>query len=240
MINMDMARDIFHGKEPGNGNRKIQAKSVNAGSLNEGILVDIEDNVYRIFNKTRFEKDKKEGFRREMVLGDDHENIRITLWDKQADLVDNLAVERGDKVRISNAKVKRFNGGLELSGTAGTNVARVSPSATGITEFSALGPESKNVDVICRVVSIGRIRYFMDLSGKQSAVSDCIVSDSKEQARLVMWRSSAAYAALMRPGGFIKVEQAAIKATNAGMEIIADDLSRILINDSLGRRLNAV
>lgn len=233
MISRDMAVEIASGKAAeGRKAGRASIADLRSGRIKTGNIVELETEVYRVFNKVRFEKDNKERFRRVLVLGKENDSLRVVLWDKHAQLVDSLSIERGDKIIASNLRVVEGREGPELSSTGSTFLSRAAPSNTGISDFSELRSGNRNIDIIGRVVSVSQIRYFVDLDGKQSGVSDCTITDGKIELKLVMWRSSSSCAAEMHPGDYIKVECASVKSTEAGVEISAADTSRILVTSS--------
>ena len=217
---------------------KTNASEVLSGKIQDGTILDLEDYVERIFSKKRFEKGGEERFLRTMIMGNKQDPVRVVLWGKHADLIDSLSVERRDKILATNLKLTNRNGIMELSSTSITSFSRIVPSNTGISDFSVIS-ESKEryVDVIGKVSSLGPIRYFVNLNGSQSGVSDCTITDGRSELRLVMWGDSSRSSADMHPGDYIKVESALIKRSEEGIELHSNDLSRILVSASLRGRV---
>ena len=219
---------------------RTNATDVLSGKFQDGTIIDIEDYIERIFSKKRFEKDGEERFLRTMIMGNKPNSIRIVLWGKHADLIDLLSVERRDKVLATNLKLTNRNGITELSSTSSTSFSRIVPSNTGISDFSSLAESGdRYVDVIGKVSSLGPIRYFVNLNGSQSGVSDCTLTDGRSEIRLVLWGDSSRSSADMHPGDYIKVESALIKRSEQGIELHSNDLSRILISASLKGRVKS-
>ena len=229
LISRDMARGILE-----NGSVRVSnasAQEVCAGKFPEGGLVSVEDHVYKISNKKRFERNGLERFRRTLVLGSKGSTVVVSLWDKQADLADSLLIERGDRVLASNLRVRKAPDGYELSSISSTYLSRLSPSETQFRRFLDIKAGERDIDLVCKVVAVSPIRYFMDLNGGQSGVSDCTVTDGLTEARLTMWRSSSQYAATLHPGNYIKAESIDVREREGLIEFVAGDSSRVLVSN---------
>ncbi|MGC8479152.1 MAG: OB-fold nucleic acid binding domain-containing protein [Candidatus Micrarchaeia archaeon] len=215
---------------------KLTVKELNALKPKNADIVTIEDNIYRIFNKITFENNGTMRKRRVVALGDEGVTVRVTLWDKSSEFVDTMLVQRGDRVLISNLKTLLNNGEIELTNTPNTYISRVSPTYQVIkTNFSDLNGDEKNIDILGRILSVGPIRYFRDLDGKQNGISECSISDGSNEVKVTLWKSSSVYAAEMHPGSYVKIEFANVKKTNDKVEITANDYSRILLGQGLSQ-----
>lgn len=237
MITKDMAKSILT-KDTQKGHIKVDINDIISNKVPVGRIVDLSEHVYRIFNRIRFDASDNNKQKRTIVLGKEQSTLPLTLWDKKSDLADVLPIERNDIVHIQNLKVIKTGPSGELSSTQETHITKTSSGGTAISDFSKITGNEKNIDIIGRIVSLSQIRYFMDLSGKQSSISDCIISDGKIELRLVLWKSSSQAVAEMHPGDYIKVEFVNTKQKDSGIEIVASDTSRILINNSLYQRLS--
>ncbi|MGB9732557.1 MAG: hypothetical protein ACPLYE_01535 [Candidatus Micrarchaeales archaeon] len=220
-----------------NGNpKKVKVDDILNGKVQEGEVVDIEGNVYRIFNPRRFEKDGKERHVRTLILGDGEKSIRVALWDKASALADIMPIERGDKINASNLLLKKGLTELELSSRQNTFFTRVSISNTGIGDFSMLKIGDKDIDVLAKIVEIGSTKYFEDQNGKQRKVVRCVITDGLANMNAAFWDSSCDYIVSAHPGDFIKIEFCSIKDNN-GMEVNAGNFSRIIVNKIFKSRL---
>ncbi len=226
MISMKSAEGIAEGRIP---RRKTGVGEIAAGKVSDGEIVDIEGEVYRVFNKIKFEKDGKAQYRRTIVIGDRSANIRAILWGAKAELPDYLPVERGDRIGMDRMRVRRFEDSYELSGIGESMIRRIEPCKQCITDFSYISEDAREIDVAGRLVSVGQPKYFNGLGGKKGSVADCSITDGKTILRLVLWDSSSEIASEMHPGGYVKAEYVSAKKTDAGIELSASDLSRILI-----------
>jgi hypothetical protein len=209
---------------------KLSVQGLLGSSTADGSIVDIEDSVYRVFNKLRFEKNGSARINRIVVLGGEGSSVRIVFWDKSADAVDTALIQRKDRVIATNLRIKKTGDDTELHSTSATYISRLMPARSAVTDFSQLHGGEKNIDVTGRVVSVSPIRYFRDLSGKESGVSDCSISDGKAEIRMSLWGSSSICAGEMHPGDYIKAEFVSARLTDNGIEITANDSARLLLS----------
>lgn len=232
MISSSMASEILE-KRRSSATAKASISEILAGKFGEGDILSLECRVQRILGTKAFKKDGREGFRRSVILTDGKESIQITLWNKQAEMVDRLAVERGDKVLMDGLKLRKSEYGYELSSTNATRLARLEPSKSYIANYSAISGTEKGVDIAGSVTSIGTIRHFAELNGREGSVSDVTLTDGEKEIRLTLWGPASQHVAYMRLNDQVKIEFADIKQGPGGMEISAGENSRVLIK---GRR----
>ncbi len=218
---------------------KSNVKQLTTMAPKDNELVSVEDVVYRIFNKNRIESNGTVRLRRDLVLGEEGSTLTVVLWDKSCELVDTLLVQRGDRVLISNLKVRTLNESIELINTTGTYISRVMPSEVDVkTDFSSLNGNERNIDILGRILSVGPIRYFKDLDGKQNGISECTISDGAVEGRVTLWKSSSSYANEMHPGSYVKIEFCSIKLLEGKLDITANDHARILLGQGLTPKTN--
>ncbi|MEM3237166.1 MAG: hypothetical protein QXT89_02515 [Candidatus Micrarchaeaceae archaeon] len=235
LINKEMAKSVIEAKNQPTA-RKISASNV-PGDLAEGSIVDLEGSVLKVLNKSAVQVGKAENYFRLMLLGSDKNPVRVVLWRKYADLVDNMLIERGDSILAKSLSVKKWQGSTEFSTTSATFFFKIKPALGGISDFSKLDPSMRNVDIIAKLLSIGSVHYFMDLKSRQRGVARCTVTDGSMELPLVLWGISSNYASSLHPGNYIKIEYAAVKKTNISLEIHADDYSRILASSTFRSRM---
>lgn len=229
MISKEMANGILNSRK--SNSNKTHVTDILEGKIGEGKIIDLEGYLYRIFNKIKSKNEKGERERRSVLMGNEIAILRITLWDKQAEMIDSLFAERGDKVLISNLRLKRSPYGYELSSTAATSFLRLIPSKNAISDFSELNAGSKNIDLVGRIASIGSIRVFKNLKGEEESVSYATITDGKKELKLLMWGTSSENISSMKINSKVKIEFASIKETATGLEISAGESSRMLIKE---------
>lgn len=234
-----IGKNIANRIEANKNYTKTSVKQLVSMNPKDNDVVTLEDKVYRIFNKNRFEVNGTVRLRRDLVLGEEGNTITVVLWDKSCELLDTLLVQRGDKVLVSNIKVRTLRDSIELVNTSGTYVSRVMPSDIEVkTDFSILNDNEKNIDILGRILSVGPIRYFKDLDGKQNGISECIISDGSVEGRVTLWKSSSNYVNEMHPGSYVKIEFCSIKLSEGKLDITANDYSRILLGQGLTPKTN--
>lgn len=211
-------------------NRRCTVRQLLSSGFREGEVVDIEDSVYRVFNKLRFERNGVARTSRIVVFGSEGGSVKATFWDRSADMVDSAMVQRRDRAIATNMKVKGPGNDVELHSTSSTYVSRLMPARSAVTDFSQLHGGEKNIDVSGKVLSVGQVKYFKGLDGKDSGVSDCSITDGKVELHIVLWGSSSVCAGEMHPGNYIKAEFVSVRSTDNGIEIAANDSARLLLS----------
>ena len=228
MITSSMANGILE-KRKASASAKASISEILAGKFNEGDLLSLECTVHRILGTKIFKKDGREGFRRSVVLLDGSESIPVTLWNKQAGMVERLSIERGDRVLLEGLRLRKGLYGYELSSTNATYLARLEPSKSHLADFSALSGKERGIDIIGSVTAIGTIRHFTSLSGREGSVSEATITDGEREIRLTLWGPASQYVASMRLNDQIKIEFTDIKQGPNGIEVSAGENSRVLI-----------
>jgi ssDNA-binding replication factor A large subunit len=92
--------------------RVLKINNVNSGMKN----VSIKARVIQISDMREFErKDKNKGKVCNLILTDGTGEIRLTLWDKQASMIEEGKISEGDIIEVNNAFAKEnIFGGVEL------------------------------------------------------------------------------------------------------------------------------
>ncbi len=236
MISSSMANGILE-KRKASVPVKVSISEILSGKFNEGDLLSLECKIQRILGIKIFKKDGREGFRRSVILADGSERIPITLWNKQAEMIDRLSIERGDKVLLDGLRLRKSPYGYELSSTNTTYLARLETSKSHVADFSALSGKEKGIDIIGSITAIGTIRHFDGLNGREGSVSDATITDGEREIRLTLWGPASQYVASMRLNDQIKIEFADIKQGPNGIEVSAGENSRVIVK---GRKATEV
>lgn len=220
------------------GRVKTQDSKPAGGAGAKESIVNVKDNVYRIFNPQPVSVQGRERPRRTVILGEEGSTIALSLWGKLSDLIDISAFERGDTVMVSNLL---FSDGGELRTTQGTAINRLSPSkATALTDYSTISSDIRRTDIIGRVLEIDPIRHVSMLGRTgQTAVASCIVTDSVNAVSASFWGSSAIATTRMRTNDTIKIEFCDLRVREGRLQISANDDSRVVASSAFARRLLA-
>jgi len=198
--------------------------------------VNLEDRIYRIFNLMDYGLQMRKPPRRTIVLGAENSTIRLNLFGKAAEFIDINGFEVEDLVLVKNVLFSIASG--ELRSTGKTVMSRLSPSYSGITDYSRLTEGMKNTSVIGRVIEIDPIRYVNRLNSEgQIAVAGCKISDLVNVIPVSLWESSAIVTTRLNLNDFVKLEFCSVRSRNNSLEIYCNNLSRVLVNNKLSARL---
>jgi replication factor A1 len=85
--------------------RQLKIKNLISGLRS----VDIVARVMKAYEPREFEKDGKKGKVVNVLLGDETGVVRLSLWNEEAELVENGKLKEGDTIKISRAYVKSDN-----------------------------------------------------------------------------------------------------------------------------------
>jgi len=101
------------GKELGvNLLKEAKRKELKIKNVVSGIRsVDLLGRVVNISEKREFEKEDRKGSVVNVLLGDETGTIRLSLWDREIDVLDSLGISENDVVKIANGYVKEDNRG---------------------------------------------------------------------------------------------------------------------------------
>jgi len=199
-------------------------------------VVNLEDRIYRIFNLMEYGHQLRKLPRRTVVLGAENSAIRLNLFGKTAEFIDINGFEAGDLILIKNVLFDIASG--ELRSTGKTVISRLSPSYSGITDYSMLKDGMKNISVIGKVIEIDPIKYVSRLNSEgQIAVARCKISDLVNTIAVSLWESSAIATTKLNLNDFVKLEFCSVRLRNDSLEIYCNNLSRVLVNNVLSTRL---
>lgn len=230
LITKDKAVELLNKPQQQVQQQRRKVTVATLAQANEGDVVDMEDTVYRVFNKIRTDNTNPLKLSRSVVFGVEGSCSTAVLFDKSALLVDSAEIQRKDKAIATNLRVKKVGDELQLYATAGTYLSRVSPSRTHVGDFLELKGGERNIDIAGRIATVGVLSSYKGIDGKENAVSECSITDGKIEMRVSLWKSSSTYVKEMRPGDYVKIEFATTKATERGIEVSANDSSRILLS----------
>jgi hypothetical protein len=211
-------------------------KSKNDGLKDSNYVVDLEDEIYRVFNPKGFNGVQSNQNRRVIVMGKAGNTIKLNLFDKLSEVLDSKPYERGEKVLVKNAAIDVALG--ELHALRNTSLSSVSASNGGITDFSAINEGDRNIDVIGRIVEISQMRYTTGLRGEKVAFSSCVLTDSNNsRIEAYLLGYCALVAEKIRLHSPVKLEFCSARSLNGHITINAGDLSRLVQIKPLDRRL---
>jgi len=198
---------------------EAKEEKVKIADVKEGMRdLVVEGVVSSVSNVRTFTRpDGRTGKVASLFLRDETGEIRVSLWNENADIVEGL--EKGNSVLVSGAYSKGgFGGNVELHCPAGCEITvsqassgQVPPVQTQYLRLSDLEEGMQNVDLKGKVVAnLGR-RSFTRLNGKAGQVGSIIIADGETQVRVVLWGDNADALDGMVEGTEIIVENAYTK-----------------------------
>ncbi|OPY30907.1 MAG: Replication factor A [Methanomassiliicoccales archaeon PtaU1.Bin124] len=105
---------IVLGVATGNDDHMANVKKVIDLKDREEVTVEVE--VTKIFDAKSFSrKDGSSGKVRNLKVKDDSGECRIALWDNDVDMIENLSIVEGTKLRCQDCYVKQTDFGTDIS-----------------------------------------------------------------------------------------------------------------------------
>ncbi len=147
-------------------------------------------------------------------LSDETGRILAVLWNEHAELAETL--KKGDAVKVTNARIRLgLNKETEIHVNSTSQVERLQNPPPGMEEcpptlrkIRDLSPGLASVDVVGRVVAVGRIRLFERPSGQQGRVGDLTLIDETGYVHLSLWDEKAEALEHVRKGDVVLVQSA--------------------------------
>ncbi|MDE1855652.1 MAG: hypothetical protein KGH49_00205 [Candidatus Micrarchaeota archaeon] len=199
-------------------------------------LVDIEEYVYRVYNTREVEIGGVNIPIRVVVLGTQGENARMILFQHKLDLANTVPIERGDRILARKFLVKRGYNGFELSSIAHSTIERTYAANSGINDFSLLDGQ-REVDVIGRIVSIGRVNHSIFSISRDNDSCNFTITDGPSTIKVSVIGNAVRDIVIAHPGDPVKIEFAQVRQGNGKSELYLNESSRILVGESLRARL---
>ncbi|MFX1518674.1 MAG: DUF2240 family protein [Promethearchaeota archaeon] len=200
--------------------------------------VDIVGVVERFYPVSTFQRqDGSEGKRASLMLKDDTGSIRIVLWDKNTEIVDQITT--GSILRLEGAYTKEgLKGQIELHGGGRTRVelnpevsVELPTDESNIINIADLQPNMNSVDIFARVIHIGEIREFTTKDGRAGRLITLFLKDMTGDTRAVLWDESVTLVESATAGDLLLIQNAYTREGLSGeTEIHIGRLSTITIN----------
>ena len=194
--------------------------------------IDVTGRVSSIFGVREFaKKDGSVGKVGSFIIMDDTGEIRVTLWDKKAELLNNLV--KNDIVTIENAYSKMGLNSVEINLGFSSNIIPEKterediPKSESLTvSISDLNENMRSINIEGYVKEVYDIRNFTRESGT-GKVGRFLLSDDDHDLKVVLWDDKADLLATLVPGTKVMIESCNIKFNN-GLEAHLGLGSRIL------------
>jgi replication factor A1 len=151
-----------------------------------GELLDVDDD-YRTFDRD----DGSEGRVANVAIGDETGRIRVTLWDKATDLLEELTA--GQTVEVVDGYVREREGELELHvGSRGT-IEEVDEEVSYVPDTADIDEVAMDdvVDISGAVIETDEKRTFDRDDGSQGQVRNVRIRDDTGDIRVALWGDKA-------------------------------------------------
>ncbi|KTG10899.1 replication factor A [Haloprofundus marisrubri] len=135
--------------------------------------------------------DGSEGRVSNLALGDPTGRIRVTLWDEQADLVEEFSA--GESVEVVDGYVRERDGNLELHVGSRGAVERLDETVQYVPETTDIGSLEidQTVDIAGGVIEADPKRTFERNDGSEGQVRNIRVKDDTGDVRVALWGEKA-------------------------------------------------
>ncbi|BCS90609.1 MAG: replication factor A [Candidatus Micrarchaeota archaeon] len=197
--------------------------------------IQVSDKALRLFNI--IEKGDKR-YRR-VLLGDDAINIRLTAFNKQAEMFDNLLIERGSKITITNVSINLDITNPSLKTSSSSYIYINEPSNIKTKSIAEITETDRDFDIIAQIIEISGMRYVTSkLTNRSIASATAKLSDSTGTITAFFNGRSAEILQRLHVSDIVKIEYCKTKKTNDNrIFLIVSESSRILANQRLKDRM---
>lgn len=186
--------------------------------------------VAHVFPPKNFEKNGKKGTLLNTLITDGKNEIRLTLWNDQAQKFEEEKIERGDEIELANCVVSSFNGKKQLSlGYAGTIKLAKKGKAEKYVSLKDLEKGQNSVDVYCILSRVYDERTF-NSNNREGRLIAFQVNDDTATLRGVAWNDAVQEILKVKEGSKIKIEGAYTKEGMNGIEINLGYTSRVIVD----------
>lgn len=177
-------------KEIGIESKPAQETKIN--ELKEGMKnVDVKAVIKQVFAPKSFERNGKKGKLQSVMMQDDTGEIRLTLWNTDADNFSAMNLPKGTSLRIHNVGVTSYNQKLQLNFTYNSTIEKensqefpeIKQEFTSITE---LEPNQNRIDVKAEIKKIFPPKEFETERGKGKVIN-FILAEGMEEIRGTAW-----------------------------------------------------
>ncbi|MCC7572652.1 MAG: DUF3127 domain-containing protein [Candidatus Methanofastidiosum sp.] len=184
--------------------------------------IDVTGRVSAIFGIKEFaKKDGSVGKVGNFMIMDDTGEIRVTLWDKKAELLNTLF--KNDIITIENAYSKMGLNSVEINLGFSSNVVHekteredIPKSESSTVSISDLKENMRGITIEGYVKEVYDTRTFTRESGT-GKVGRFLLSDNSHELKVVLWDDKAELLTTLVPGIKIRIESCNIRFNN-GLE----------------------
>lgn len=184
--------------------------------------IDVTGRISTIFGIREFaKKDGSIGKVGSFMIMDDTGEIRVTLWDKKAELLNSLV--KNDLITIENAYSKMGLNSVDLNLGFSSNIVveknerdDIPKSESSNFAISDVKEDMRSIDIEGYVKEVYELKTFSRDTGI-GKVGRFLLSDGNNELKVVLWDDKADYLASLVPGIKVRLESCNIKFNN-GLE----------------------
>jgi ssDNA-binding replication factor A large subunit len=140
------------------------------------------------------QKDGTKGRIQAIYVFDETGEIKVNLWNDQADLVHSLKLDKNSKILIKDTYITTYNDKKELSLRQGGMITKdpvdfpvIVPKEENLVDVSNINQTESLIDVIGRITVIYNKNSFKDKDDKDRFVLNFEVSDGIKSLKFVAW-----------------------------------------------------
>jgi len=193
-------------------------------------------------------KDGTEGRVASLIIKDETGDIRLTLWDTNAEFAREC--KRGDVIMVKNGYGKTGLKGVEIHAGSLTTI-NINPKTDSVrdiiknlpeikenlTKISDITPDAQSVDVIVRISRYFPLTEFERQDGSRGARASFLAEDDSGSMRVVLWDENAK--CNLENSDFVKLQNAYIRENmNGEQELHVGNRSRVIKQDMKDADLN--
>ncbi|MBI4044177.1 MAG: hypothetical protein HY392_00540 [Candidatus Diapherotrites archaeon] len=190
--------------------------------------VSVEGKIVHVFPPKKFDKNGKSGWLQNLVIGDDAEEVRLTIWNEHVKQFEEQKIERNDAIELKNCAVSAFNEKKQLSlGFNGT--IRVLKKNQGEKKaLASLAAGQNSVDVECTLERVFEEKTFTNQRGEGKLLA-FLVKDDSLIMRAVAWNEAISEIRKASVGAKVKIEGAYTKQSLNGVELNLGNTARVIV-----------
>lgn len=206
--------------------KKLPAKI--SGLLDGMKNVNVSAKVVHAFPPKAFEKNGKKGMLQNIVVADDAQEIRLTLWNEQVELFERKKISRGDAIELTNCFVKTFNEKKQLSLSFGGTLEVVGKSPVHEISLAKLSAGQSSVDVEAILDRFFEEKTF-NSNNKEGKLLAFILKDDSMTMRGVAWNDAIQQIQKAKQGDKVRIEGAYTKESLNGVELNLGYSARVIV-----------
>lgn len=193
--------------------------------------VNIEGKVVHVFPPKKFDKNGKSGVLQNIVIGDESEQTRLTIWNEHVKQFEEQKIERNDLIELKNCSVSTFNDKKQLSLGFNGVIKILKKGTTEKKLLAGLAAGQNSVDVECTLDRVFEEKTFTNQRGEGKLLAFLIKDDSLIM-RAVAWNDAINEIKKATIGAQLKIEGAYTKQSLNGVELNLGNTARVIVKPS--------